>query len=366
MKLVLGRNTTLFSLAANLLHSSISVRTSPLLVQSFAFAANTAFTRLFRYSRTTVKMTASSSVPTPPIIRRDEDRFVWIGKVADDDEDPYKNNNVLRQAEDSKEPLLDPPVALLDPYGWMRMRDDSRTKEEVLNHLHAENAFTEQITSSSAFLQEEIYQDFLRMLQETDYTTPAVKGNFIYYKRTFQGKSYSVHCRAPVLTTTPDDGEDFYALAQQWDKSADTPILPGEHILLDENQLAEGKSHCDVGTIQISPSGNLMAYTLDEIGGEKYKLFVQNLETKEQLQIDVVDIDSSISWGADDTSLYYLRFDDTHRPFQVYKHILNLKEEDQLLYQEDDELFWVGLHKSQDEKFLFIDSSSKGKRLKEL
>lgn len=242
-------------------------------------------------------------------------------------------------------------------YGWIR--DDSRTKEEVLNHLHGENAFTEQITSSSAFLQEEIYQDFLRMLQETDYTTPAVKGNFIYYKRTFQGKSYSVHCRAPVLTTTPDDGEDFYALAQQWDKSADTPILPGEHILLDENQLAEGKSHCDVGTIQISPSGNLMAYTLDEIGGEKYKLFVQNLETKEQLQIDVVDIDSSISWGADDTSLYYLRFDDTHRPFQVYKHILNLKEEDQLLYQEDDELFWVGLHKSQDEKFLFIDSSSK-------
>ena len=109
-----------------------------------------------------------------------------------------------------------------------------------------------------------------------------------------------------------------------------------------------------------------MAYTLDEIGGEKYKLFVQNLETKEQLQIDVVDIDSSISWGADDTSLYYLRFDDTHRPFQVYRHILNGNEEDQLLYQEDDELFWVGLHKSQDEKFLFIDSSSKGKTLKEL
>ena len=259
MKLVLGRNTTLFSLAANFIHSSISVRTRPLLVQSFAFAANTAFTRFFHNSRTTVKMTASSSsVPAPPIIRRDEDRFVWIGKAVDDDPNNNNNNNVLRQAEDSKDSLLDPPVALLDPYGWMR--DDSRTREEVLNHLHAENSFTEQITSSSAVLQEEIYQDFLRMLQETDYTTPAVKGKFIYYKRTFQGKSYSVHCRAPVAATPGDNGQDFYALAQKWDKSADTPILPGEHILLDENQLAEGKSHCDVGTIQVSLAPQLFFY----------------------------------------------------------------------------------------------------------
>jgi oligopeptidase B len=213
-------------------------------------------------------------------------------------------------------------------------------------------------------LKETIYQDFLRYIQETDYTTPSMKNDFIYYQRTFEGKSYSVHCRAPVPNKS--SSKDFYVMAQEWDKSANTTILPGEHVLLDENDLAEGKSHCHVGTVQVSPSGKLLAYTVDETGGEKYSLIVQNIETKQDCLAEPInDIDSTVVWGPDDTSLYYLRFDDTHRPFQVYKHILSAvsshtpQPNDQLLFQEDDELFWVSIDKSQDEKFLFIDTSSK-------
>jgi oligopeptidase B len=304
-------------------------------------------------------VTNNGTIASPPTIWRDEERFVLVGNVTESS----SSTTSMRQSEESKNPLVDPPVAVPDPYGWMR--DDDRTSERVLNHLRAENAYTEQVVASCQELKDTIYQDFLRYIQETDYTTPAIKNNYIYYERTFEGKSYSVHCRAPLLSKT---NNDFYTIAQGWDKSANTTILPGEQVLLDENQLAEGKSHCHVGSVQVSPSGALLAYTLDETGGEKYKLIVQNIETKEDriLAVPLEDIDSTILWGPDDTSLYYLRFDDTHRPFQVYKHILSPSpsstenlQQDQLLFQEDDELFWVSIDKSQDEKFLFIDSSSK-------
>ena len=52
------------------------------------------------------------------------------------------------------------------------MRDDTRTNETVLNHLHAENAYGEQITSHLADLREKLYQEFLYSIHETDYTTP--------------------------------------------------------------------------------------------------------------------------------------------------------------------------------------------------
>ena len=90
--------------------------------------------------------------------------------------------------------LLDPPRAVPDPYGWMR--DEARTNEEVLNHLKAENGYTELLTSHLGGLRETIYNEFLSSIKETDYTTPAPWGEFLYYSRTFEGKSYKTLCRA--------------------------------------------------------------------------------------------------------------------------------------------------------------------------
>jgi oligopeptidase B len=53
--------------------------------------------------------------------------------------------DVPRQSESSTNSLVDPPYALPDPYGWLR--DESRTDERVLNHLKAENAYTQALTA---------------------------------------------------------------------------------------------------------------------------------------------------------------------------------------------------------------------------
>jgi Prolyl oligopeptidase, N-terminal beta-propeller domain len=77
-------------------------------------------------------------VETPPIARREEDRVVYAGSAPDGWDPKFP-----RQANDSTEPLMTPPVAIPDPYGWMR--DDKRENQEVLDHLNAENAYSKSV-----------------------------------------------------------------------------------------------------------------------------------------------------------------------------------------------------------------------------
>ncbi len=64
-----------------------------------------------------------------------------------------------RQSNDSTEKLLDPPVPIPDPYGWIR--DDDRKDTEVLEYLKAENEYSMSVTKHLKGLQNELYNEFL-------------------------------------------------------------------------------------------------------------------------------------------------------------------------------------------------------------
>jgi oligopeptidase B len=282
-----------------------------------------------------------AAMATPPVARRDEGSFCYAGvsKLA--------NDETPRQAESSLERLMDPPRAIHDPYGWLR--DESREKEEVLAHLNAENAYTEALTEHLEGLRGKIYREMLTSIQETDFTVPRPRGDYLYYSRTFEGKSYSVYCRAP-MTAAPID----------WDGKPESPILPGEVVLLDVNELARGQKYCSIGAMKASPSNELIAYSVDFTGGETCQLFVKNVETGEIVYHDEkLEIDGSVVWGKDDTTVFYLKMDAAHRPHQVYKRVIGSDQEEELLFQEDDEEYWMGISKSLDGKYFFIETSSK-------
>jgi oligopeptidase B len=194
----------------------------------------------------------------------------------------------------------------------------------------------------------------LASLQETDYTTPRPDGNYLLYTRTMAGKSYTIHCRAPKIIEEWQGGVE-------WDGTADTPVLPGEEVTLDVNVLAEGKSYCSTGSVTYSPSQKLLAYSADYTGGETCLMYVKDLETGDIVDHDPsLEISGSIKWGADDDTLFYLKLDATHRPYQVYRRKLSAKDKpDEMLLEEPDDLYWMGIYKSLDGKYLFVESSSK-------
>jgi len=277
---------------------------------------------------------------TPPNARRDENLAVLCGA------DPSRSNN---GPDPSK--LIDPPKKLSDPYGWMRNED--RKDQEVLDHLNAENAYTKTVTGHLESLRTKLYDEMLGFVQETDYTSPKKRGDYVYYTRTIAGKSYKVHCRAPLSSLPSSE-------PISWDGLASSPILLGEEVILDENLLAEGHSYCSVGSCKPSPSQKFLAYTLDNTGGETYTLYVKNLETGEILETLKGEIDSSVVWGADDNNLFYNIMDESHRPYQFYHHKVGQPiTSDSKLFEENDELFWLGCGKSQDGSYIFIESGSK-------
>ena len=194
---------------------------------------------------------------------------------------------------------------------------------------------------------------FLGSIQETDYTTPRPRGNYWYYTRTFQGSSYETYCRAPKTTDT---------FTIDWDGTKESPILQDEEPYLDVNVLAANTSYCSVGTVSVSPSKTLIAYTVDYSGNEKYEIHVKDLVTGEDVALKITaDVDSSIVWGKDDETLYYLTMDEQHRPFRLFQR-KNWRSEhpmDRMMKEDLDDLFWCGVHKSLDEKFIFFDSASK-------
>jgi oligopeptidase B len=146
----------------------------------------------------------------------------------------------------------------------------------------------------------------------------------------------------------------------------DAQVVDGEETLLDVNVLAQDQDYCAVEAVEESPSHNYLAYSVDYTGDEVYQLFVKDLVSGDIVDHDPdLEMDGSVVWGHNDTVLYYLKMDDAMRPFQVFRRFLRYNDsqqddghDDELLLQEDDEVFWVSIEKSQDEKFLFVSVES--------
>jgi oligopeptidase B len=219
------------------------------------------------------------------------------------------------------------------------MRD--RSDPEVLKYLHAENDYLEEIMGHTKSLQETLYAEMKARLTETDSTVPEKRDEYFYYSRTEEGKQYPIYCRKKG--------------------SLDSP----EEILLDQNILAEGKSFCSVGALTVSPDGNKLAYSLDIEGGEIYTIYIKDLITGTLYPEFVVNTYSSVyfhtgvEWANDSQTLFYLTLDASERPFKLFRHKLGTDPaQDALVYQEDDESYFLFIHKTRDDRYIFTNHHS--------
>ncbi|OZE91700.1 oligopeptidase B [Rhodococcoides fascians] len=232
----------------------------------------------------------------------------------------------------------------IDNYEWLRAKEDP----EVIAYLEAENAYTEQQTAGLEALRGKIFDEIKSRTQETDLSVPTRMGQWWYYSRTVEGKSYGLQCRCPV--DSPDD----------WTPptlSSDVDV-PGEQVLLDANVEAEGHDFFSLGAFSISLDGTLLAYSTDTEGDERYTLRFKNLETGELLADTIENVAPGATWTADATHVFYLTVDESWRPDTVWRHTLG-KAEDVKVFHEPDESYWVGFGSTRSEKYLMIWVGSK-------
>ncbi len=216
----------------------------------------------------------------------------------------------------------------VDDYYWLR----EKSNPQVTAYLEAENAYTDAMMAGTKTLQERLYQETLGRIQQTDLTVPYREGGWLYYSRTEEGKQYSIYCRKPGSLEAP------------------------EQVALDLNRLAENHKFMALGVYVASDDGSLLAYSTDTTGFRVYNLHIRDLRTGEDVADHAEDV-GSVAWAADGRTFFYTVKDHAKRPYRVYRHTLGASP-DELVYEERDERFSVGVSRTRSRAYLLLSSES--------
>jgi oligopeptidase B len=234
---------------------------------------------------------------------------------------------------------------VVDEYAWLHDKDDPDT----IAYLKAENEYTELATAHLAGVRELIFNEIKQRTQETDLTVPLRKAAYWYYTRTVEGQQYPLYCRRAIRPGEVDPPIP-----------ADGRPLEGEEVMLDGNALAEGRDFFSIGTLTISPDGRLLAYAVDFAGDERFTLHIKDVTTGEVFADEIPNVFYGSAWALDGTTVFYVTVDNAWRPYRVWRHRVGTPHtDDQIVYEETDERFWVDISLSRSEKFVIINTHSK-------
>jgi oligopeptidase B len=244
-----------------------------------------------------------------------------------------------------------------DDLAWLKDRSDPA----VLELLRAEEAHAQQATAHLAGLRQRLFEEIRARILETDLSVPVGKDDWWYYRRTVEGQDYAVHCRCPRRRGPGDDPAPP-------DSTGSPEPLPGEQVVLDENALAEPGGYLAIGDLAVSPAHELVAYTVDTSGDERFSLVVRSATmtaapTASGWAPEPTPVAANVSYGvawADDTTVFYTRPDEANRPHQLWRHRVDAPgEPDVLVHQEDDERFHLGVSRTKDGAYVLVELHSK-------
>ena len=221
----------------------------------------------------------------------------------------------------------------VDDWYWLRDKDDPA----VIDHLKAENAYTEAATAHTADLRQRLFDEMVARIEETDLSVPARKGPWLYYSRTVEGSSYGIHCRRPA--DGPEDAEE---------------------VILDENALADGHEYFALGNLAVSPDHRWLAYSTDTTGAERYTMRFVDLTTGGESAESLEDTSYGMAWANDNATVFVIRVDAAMRPYQLWRHRVGAEPAgDVLVYEEPDERFYLGVGRTKDDQFVLLGLDSK-------
>ncbi len=222
----------------------------------------------------------------------------------------------------------------VDPYYWLR--DDTRSKPEVIDYLTAENNYTTAMLAHTQASKDLLFTEMVGRIQQDDSSVPYLKNGWWLYTRFEQGKEYPIHARKRG--------------------SLDAP----EEVLLDANLLGAGKGFYQIGFWQPSPDGAQLVYAEDVSGRRQYVLRFKNLQTGQLWPESIANVEANTVWANDNRTVLYIEKNaQTLLGFRVRKHVLGTDPaNDPVVYEEKDSTYYMGIGKSRSDRFLWIGLNS--------
>lgn len=223
-------------------------------------------------------------------------------------------------------------TTLVDNYFWLKDKENP----EVIAYLKAENQYADSLMSGTDSLQAKLFEEMKGRLHEDDSSVPVKKGKYYYYQRTEKDKQYRIYCRKKDSLTAK------------------------EEIVLDINKLAADSEYFSLGSFEVSPDHQMVAYTADDTGDENYSLYIRNISTQTLLEAPIPGLSHALVWANDNQTIFYTIRNDAYRPYKLFSHKVGSSfHEDKMVYHEEDERFFLSIQKSKNEQYLLLNLRSK-------
>ncbi|HEY5646800.1 MAG TPA: S9 family peptidase [Pseudomonadales bacterium] len=223
-------------------------------------------------------------------------------------------------------------VTLQDPYHWLKDPNYPEVAEpDILHYLRAENDYFDAEMAPYRKLIDTLFEELKSRQPEEDQSVPYQRGDYWYRWRFEPGAQYRTWERAPI-----DDPETW-------------------SVMLDETTLARGLEYFSLGGLSVSPDGRYLAWSADTDGSERFQLSITDLSNGAVVDEPITNSQGSPVWSADGQHFYYLQLSDNWRPYQVRLHRLGSSpNDDRIVYEEQDESFFVGVSDTQSEAWIVI------------
>lgn len=216
----------------------------------------------------------------------------------------------------------------LDPYYWMRERDT----QPVLDYLQAENAYAAAYFKALDPLVNSLLDEFEQRIDPNETSAPFVVNGYQYQVRNVEGYDYQQIYRYEM------DGKAV--------------------LFFDENERAKGKSFYELASWSPAPNNQILAVCEDFKGRRKYEIRFRS--NGKYLKDVLTETSGSMVWAKDNKTVYYTKKDpETLREYLVYRHQIGTPQSaDELIYEEKDDKFSVGIGKTLTNAFILIYSYS--------
>ena len=253
-------------------------------------------------------------------------------------------NTVIVAQTDMKPPVAkkEPKVLKIhgyevtDNYAWLRDRSDKKNPE-IIEYLKAENAYTDSFMNPHKEFVDNLYKEMLGRIKQDDDSVPYKKGEYWYYNRSFEGKQYPVYLRSKTR-----DGKNA-------------------EVLLDQNEMAKGFEYFSISEFDVSDDGNILAFSTDTTGYRQYTLQFKDLRTGTILP-DKIERVTSAAWSNDGKYVFVVQEDPvSKRSDKFWRHEVGT-DKNELLYEEKDALFNIGVSKTRDNQMIMLSSFAKTSR----
>ena len=229
----------------------------------------------------------------------------------------------------------------VDEYHWMRLSDEQKNADNpdehtqsVLDYLNAENAYTKSVLKPTEPFQKDLFEELKGRIKKDDNSVPIFHRGYWYYTRFENEKEYAFHCRKK----------------DSLDNS--------EEIMLDVNQLAEGKSYYSASGLNLAMDNNLLAFAEDTSGRRIYTIRFLDLSTQKFLDTTIENTSGGTAWSTCGRYLFYTsKNEQTLLSEKIFRFDMETQKAE-LVYHETDPSYYIGVGSSKSDEYIMIGTSS--------